>query len=134
MHEQVQISFRPTQAGDINRECAACHNPHQAKLAGLLVAKSPDLCLTCHKDLKDRLEKDKAHPPAARDCTRCHKPHFSAQDSLMVQPVQAHLNIEVSVMRCQSCHDPHASKDPKFFKTAVHPPFASGGCEECHIQ
>jgi hypothetical protein len=37
------------------------------------------------------------------------------------------------VMQCQSCHDPHASKDPKFFKSTIHPPFASRGCEECHI-
>jgi hypothetical protein len=37
------------------------------------------------------------------------------------------------VMNCRNCHDPHASKDPKFFKSVVHAPFAGRSCEECHI-
>jgi hypothetical protein len=36
-------------------------------------------------------------------------------------------------MNCKSCHDPHASKDPKFFKGVVHPPFAGRSCEDCHL-
>ena len=32
-----------------------------------------------------------------------------------------------------SCHDPHASKDPKFFKASVHPPFAARDCGTCHV-
>jgi predicted CXXCH cytochrome family protein len=130
--------------------CTACHNPHKARLQGLLLAKSPDLCVTCHKDLKARMEKEKPHQPAARDCLRCHTPHMSAQESLMAQAIQpmclechnpqkgnfatAHLNIDASVMNCRACHDPHASKDPMFFKAGVHAPFASRACEECHIQ
>jgi predicted CXXCH cytochrome family protein len=92
---------------------------------------------------------ENVHAPAARGCARCHKPHFSDQDALLVEAVQplctechspqtgsfgrAHLNLEVSVMRCQSCHDPHASKDPKFFKATTHAPFAARACDECHI-
>jgi predicted CXXCH cytochrome family protein len=130
-------------------ECTQCHNPHKAKLENLLLAKSPDLCQTCHKDLKMRVEEEKAHPPAVRDCQRCHKPHSSVQAALMNQPIQAlcgechdskkatfgkaHLNIEAAVMNCRNCHDPHASKDPKFFKSVVHAPFAGRSCEECHI-
>ena len=131
-------------------DCTACHSPHKAKLEGLLLAKSPDLCLTCHRDLKARMEKEKAHPPALRDCTRCHMPHTSKQDSLLSQTVQplcgechnlqaasfgkAHLNIDASAMDCRYCHAPHASKDPQFFKETVHPPFAARACDECHIQ
>jgi hypothetical protein len=36
-------------------------------------------------------------------------------------------------MDCRSCHDPHASKDPKYFKEKMHPPFVSRSCEACHI-
>jgi hypothetical protein len=36
-------------------------------------------------------------------------------------------------MNCVSCHEPHASKDPKLFKPQVHAPFESGACEECHV-
>jgi predicted CXXCH cytochrome family protein len=118
-------------------------------LKGLLLARSPELCLTCHKDLKTKLEKEKPHSPATRGCERCHVPHFSKQESLLAQAIQptclechsptrgnfgkAHLNIDANVMDCKSCHDPHASKDPKFFKADVHAPFAARSCEECHI-
>jgi hypothetical protein len=37
------------------------------------------------------------------------------------------------VIDCRKCHDPHASKDPKFFKANLHPPFAGGSCEDCHV-
>jgi hypothetical protein len=36
-------------------------------------------------------------------------------------------------MNCVSCHAPHSSKEPKLFKTTVHPPFAGGSCDECHV-
>jgi predicted CXXCH cytochrome family protein len=115
----------------------------------LLLAKSPDLCLTCHKDLKARISKEKAHQPAVRDCERCHKPHFSGEPALIAQTIQPlcgechdlkgasfakdHIYIDASVIDCRHCHDPHASKDPKFFKEVVHPPFAGRSCEDCHL-
>ena len=46
---------------------------------------------------------------------------------------KAHINIKAAVMDCKSCHDPHASKDPKLFKENVHPPFAARSCDDCHI-
>jgi hypothetical protein len=36
-------------------------------------------------------------------------------------------------MDCVSCHDPHASKDPKLFRAEAHAPFAARACEECHV-
>jgi predicted CXXCH cytochrome family protein len=133
----------------LSDECTKCHSPHKAKLDKLLLAKSPDLCLTCHKDLKTRLEKEKAHQPAARNCERCHKPHFSEERALINQKIQplcgechdykkpsfakSHLGIDPQVMDCRVCHEPHASKDPKFFKAYMHAPFAGRACEECHI-
>ena len=77
-------------------ECTKCHSPHTSKVKGLLLAEAPDICLTCHKALKARMEKEKTHPPAIRDCRRCHRPHFSAEPSLIVQPLQT---------LCGECHD-----------------------------
>ena len=84
------------------------------------------------------------------DCQTCHKPHFAAQRALLVEPVQsicaqchevgkapfakAHLGINPADMDCMSCHNPHASKDPKFFKDVIHPPFAGRTCDDCHIK
>jgi hypothetical protein len=35
-------------------------------------------------------------------------------------------------MSCISCHDPHSSKDPKFFKEVGHAPFTARNCDSCH--
>ena len=129
--------------------CSKCHSPHKTKLKTLLLAQGNDLCYICHKDIKERLSKEKAHNPARQDCLSCHKPHYAASKPLLPTPVtavceqchesskapfaKAHLSIDASVMTCMNCHDPHASKDPKFFKNSVHAPFAARSCEECHI-
>jgi hypothetical protein len=36
-------------------------------------------------------------------------------------------------MDCRKCHEPHASRDPKFFKENLHAPFGGRSCDECHI-
>jgi predicted CXXCH cytochrome family protein len=129
--------------------CTKCHSPHQTKLNNLLLAQAPDICLACHKDLKERMGKETVHPPAAGDCLVCHRPHGSPGESLLAQAVseicsqchdvkadsfkRAHIYIDASVMNCRNCHDPHASKDPKFFKENVHAPFAGRSCDDCHI-
>ena len=125
--------------------CAACHNPHQSSLEGLLLAKDTDLCLGCHATLKAAMGAGRVHSPAARDCRRCHQPHSSGEDRLMVKPVRtlcaechnlgtaafsgAHLEIDPARIRCERCHDPHASKEPGFFKSNVHAPFAMKSCQ-----
>jgi len=130
-------------------ECTKCHNPHKSAITKLLLAKGIDLCLTCHKELKERMGQMRTHAPAGRDCLRCHKPHVSAEQSLLFQPVgkvcsechdvkgkqfgKSHLDIDAETIDCNSCHDPHASKDPKFFKKNMHAPFAGRSCDNCHI-
>jgi predicted CXXCH cytochrome family protein len=105
--------------------------------------------MTCHAKMGERLKAEHAHPPASEDCTTCHAPHFAAETRLLNARQQslcsschdvadaafskAHLGIRAEVMNCVSCHDPHASKDPKLFKDEVHAPFAARSCEECHV-
>ena len=128
--------------------CSKCHEPHQAKLPKLMQAPEPDVCVACHKPLGERLKTETAHAPAD-DCSNCHKPHFAKQARLLDEPQQqicaqchdvadaafktAHLGIDPGVMNCVTCHDPHASKDPKLFRATVHAPFAGRSCDECHI-
>ncbi len=136
---------QPVQEG----ECSKCHNPHQSKLNALLLAQNPDLCLACHSDLKTRMAEGNSHSPAERNCQRCHQPHSASIDPLLVMPMQAlcgecheadstdfqkaHISIAAQDMDCMSCHDSHASKDPKYFKPTMHAPFASRSCDACHI-
>jgi predicted CXXCH cytochrome family protein len=114
-----------------------------------MLAKTPDVCLNCHKALKTAMEGSRVHSPAARDCLRCHKPHASPENRLMVRTVrtlcadchdlrspafsEAHVQIEPERIRCERCHDAHASKDPHFFKNNAHPPFAMKSCPDCHL-
>ena len=44
-----------------------------------------------------------------------------------------HLEIDPGVMRCERCHDAHASDDPKLFKANAHGPFGAGSCTDCHL-
>jgi predicted CXXCH cytochrome family protein len=140
---------KSTHAPAAGGECIECHNPHQTPLPRLLLAKSPDLCLGCHKTIKAAMDEGKVHPPAAKDCLGCHKPHSSGEPMLLVKPVRtlcgdchdvkaaafgdAHLHIDPAVMHCERCHDPHASKQPHFFKSTLHPPFEAKTCEDCHL-
>jgi predicted CXXCH cytochrome family protein len=135
----------PAAAGD----CTACHNPHRAALKGLLLAKSRDLCLGCHSQLKSDMDGGQVHSPAARDCLRCHQPHASGEAMLLAKPARtlcaechntataafgnAHLQIDPARMRCERCHDAHASKAAKLFKSNAHPPFAMKSCQDCHL-
>jgi predicted CXXCH cytochrome family protein len=118
-------------------------------LPGLLLARPPDLCLSCHTSVGAAMDTGRVHAPAARDCLRCHTAHASDQDRLMAQPARdicaechdvrtqtfgvAHVQIDPGIMRCERCHDAHASTEPFFFKENVHPPFAMGSCTDCHI-
>jgi predicted CXXCH cytochrome family protein len=99
--------------------------------------------------MKEKMQKEKAHSPAAGDCQRCHAPHVSGEKTLLTKAVlslcgechdgkgpsfaKAHIGIPAAAMDCRSCHDPHSSKDPKFFKEKLHAPFAGRSCEDCHI-
>jgi predicted CXXCH cytochrome family protein len=128
-------------------DCTKCHSPHKASLQKLMLAKTPDVCTTCHKTMKQKIAAEKAHSPAD-DCLTCHAPHASAQPRLATQPVlelcgqcheakdkafaSAHLGIAAKDMSCASCHDPHSSKDAKFFKATVHAPFRARECNSCH--
>lgn len=133
-----------------NGQCTKCHNPHKAKFRDLLQAPSPDLCLSCHKQIKERMDTERVHSPAGRDCLRCHSSHMAERGYLLSKPIAelcgechnldddsfrgAHNGIEAAAMDCRTCHEPHASTDPKFFKPTLHPPFAERSCDPCHSE
>jgi len=131
-------------------KCTSCHNPHQSALEPLLLAKSFDLCLSCHETLQERMAEERVHDPAEDDCLTCHDAHHSIQPSLLNAALhdlcgdchdlnededfqEAHLSIDAAVMNCVRCHAPHVSKDRRFFKPEMHSPFAKRDCTECHL-
>lgn len=127
-HDEVTEDFDhlhgPVDAG----ECTSCHNPHAAEHPKLLFAKPDKLCLSCHKDMAQRISQGKfVHEPVRGECLACHGAHGGETRMILNTAgpqlcMDCHEEVEeaiedaevphkaVSMDRaCLNCHDPHAS-------------------------
>ncbi len=104
-----------------DKQCDTCHAPAKD---GKVVLTQPDaksLCVTCHSDKAELIEKAKVqHPGAAGDCTDCHSPHASRQPGL---PKTNAVDI------CLGCHSDQAEQSKKH---VLHQPAFVQGCATCH--
>jgi len=125
--------------------CDTCHAPAKDGKVVLTQANVKDLCVTCHSDKAELIEKAKVqHPGAAGDCTDCHTPHASSQPGLpKTDPVsicltchseqaddfkKAHLHQPVFKQSCAICHEPHGGNNEHLLRTAK----VNDLCLECH--
>ncbi len=131
-------------------QCEKCHDPHAADNPNHLVARGSDLCFGCHKELGDAIKKAKfKHSPIEQGCLTCHGAHGSDQSEHLLKaavpglcvkchkpdtPAFAtrHMKYPVGKADCTSCHDPHGSNQAALLLDNVHPPLASGACNQCH--
>ena len=109
--------------------CTFCHQPHSSDTASLLSAKSPDLCYSCHGDLKDTItQAPMVHGPVSTGCDTCHHAHqklagkglAKAVPDLCVdchedfkpniEPMSTRHPLLLEGKKCAHCHDPHAGK------------------------
>ncbi len=104
-----------------DKQCDTCHAPAKD---GKVVLTQPDaksLCVVCHSDKAELIEKAKVqHPGAAGDCTDCHSPHASNQPGL---PKTNAVDI------CLGCHSDQAEQSKKHY---LHQPAFVQGCATCH--
>jgi len=101
--------------------CETCHAAPKDGKVVLTQANVKDLCVTCHSDKAERIEKAKVqHPGAAGDCTDCHNPHASSQPGLPKTD---------AVSICLGCHSDQADQ---FKKAHPHQPAFKQGCAICH--
>jgi DmsE family decaheme c-type cytochrome len=131
-------------------ECTSCHDPHASPHPSMLVQPGNGTCLACHDDLARALAAATyKHSPVEKSCLTCHDPHASVDQPAMLKKdervlctgchatgreffVKAHRGYPVAEARCTSCHDPHGSSNRGSLWATVHPPVASGLCDQCH--
>jgi len=127
--------------------CIDCHSPHHAKESQfLLVQGQPQLCFSCHLEIKPQFNKPFRHRVNEKlvKCTDCHNQHggfltrqlrsTSAQDQVCFKChvdkagpfVFEHLAIKTE--GCVACHMPHGSSNPRLLKRNQ----INVLCLECH--
>jgi predicted CXXCH cytochrome family protein len=104
-----------------DKSCEICHAPAKDGKVVLTQADPKSLCVTCHSEQADKIEKAKVqHPGAQGDCVSCHNPHAGPTPGfIQPDPVRA----------CLACHTDQADQ---FKKAHVHQPAFEQSCAICH--
>jgi DmsE family decaheme c-type cytochrome len=127
--------------------CVACHSAHHPKAEQyLLVRKQPELCYSCHTEIKQDFSRPFRHrvDQGLVQCTDCHNQHggfLTAQLRSIAAQDQVCFNCHadkagpfsfehepVKTEGCQACHSPHGSTNPRLLKRAQ----VNLLCLECH--
>ncbi len=122
-HESVTRDLNSLHNPVGSGECNTCHRPHASKYPNLLDALGTDLCLTCHDEFADQMEKAEFTHPALDDgCTRCHGVHGAPYATDLTQPIPE---------MCLECHEEIG--DTAATATYKHPPVLEDcACLTCH--
>jgi predicted CXXCH cytochrome family protein len=102
-------------------QCDTCHAPAKDGKVVLMQADAKLLCITCHADKPEQIEKAKVqHPGAMGECTDCHNPHAGRSPGF---PKPDAVNV------CLGCHAEQAEQHKKKY---LHQPAFEQGCTTCH--
>ena len=103
------------------KSCDTCHAPAKDGKVVLTNADTKALCVTCHSEQVEKIDKAKVpHPGAQGECVACHNPHAGKTPGfLQPDPVNA----------CLACHSDQAEQ---FKKAHLHQPAFGQGCATCH--
>jgi DmsE family decaheme c-type cytochrome len=140
-------NFQRSQHATNNVSCVDCHSPHHAaEPQFLLVKKQPELCYSCHADVKPEFSKPFHHRvnEGLVNCTDCHNQHggfvtkqlrsTAAQDVVCFNChtdkagpfVYEHEAVKIE--GCLACHLPHGSSNPRLLTRST----VNTICLECH--
>jgi len=99
--------------------CNDCHSIHHGG-EKLLKAAQPDICFSCHKDIRTMVNKQSHHPikEGRMSCTSCHNPHGGFGEKMIKADSVNDL-----------CYECHAEKRGPF--RWEHPPVVEN-CLNCH--
>ena len=118
---QAKLMQKFTHPPFADKTCEVCHQPAKDGKVVLTQADSKALCVTCHSEQAEKIEKAKVqHPGAQGDCVTCHNPHAGKTPGfIQPDPVNA----------CLACHSEQAEQ---FKKAHLHQPAFGQGCAICH--
>ena len=104
-----------------DKSCDTCHAPAKDGKVVLTNSDTKALCVTCHSDQAEKIDKAKVpHPGAQGECVACHNPHAGKTPGfLQPDPVSA----------CLACHSDQAEQ---FKKAHLHQPAFGQSCAICH--
>ena len=120
--------------------CDSCHSIHKGTSKDLLAAKEPDLCFTCHRDIRFQFNKQSRHPVNEKfathqklTCSSCH----DTMGSFVAESVDSFTSRlgtgRGKMLRADSakelCYKCHAEKRGPFLWE--HPPVEEN-CLICH--
>jgi len=107
------------------KQCETCHEPPKEGKVVLVEGAQRELCLGCHADMQERLDKAKTQHTAVSggDCIACHSPHAATF------PHQIRRN---PVGLCLTCHADFAQA--RVTKTVLHQPAFEQSCLICHAE
>jgi DmsE family decaheme c-type cytochrome len=127
--------------------CVDCHSAHHAaEPQMLLVKKQPDLCYSCHTDIKPQFDRPFHHRvnEGLVSCTDCHNQHggflsrqLRSTTAQNVACVGCHTDkagpfvfehAAVRIEGCVACHLPHGSSNPRLLTRSQ----VNVQCLECH--
>ncbi len=107
--------------------CNDCHQMHGTRMArSLLKGKEPDLCFSCHQDVKSKFYLPTRHKvlEGAVKCTDCHTPHGSRTRASLRTGSRFNFSVDV----CFKCHP--EKRGPWVFE---HSSVKVEGCVACHL-
>jgi DmsE family decaheme c-type cytochrome len=146
-HSGAHPNFERSPHGQAKVTCIDCHSPHAPKSeASLLKVSQPQLCYSCHTDVKPAFAQPFHHKvdEGLITCSDCHDPHgtFKAKQLKSTADQNAICSkchsetagpfvFEHPVVKaegCIACHSPHGSPNPRLLNVSN----INTLCLQCH--
>ena len=110
------------------KRCADCHDSHASNTKAHLVLPQKQLCTSCHAQIAKLYNLTYQMEPFEKgQCTECHNPHSSSYQKLWLAGPSLK-------QMCFSCHDGKNGSDVKQFSDDAYQmkPYKEGKCDQCH--
>jgi DmsE family decaheme c-type cytochrome len=146
-HAGTHPNFERSAHGHAQVSCTDCHSPHKAKSeVNLLKVSQPQLCYSCHSDVKPAFAQPFHHKveEGLLTCSDCHDPHGTFKGKQLKSTAdqnaictKCHTEtagpfvFEHPVIKaegCMACHSPHGSPNPRLLNVSN----LNTLCLQCH--